>query len=675
MTGRKRIQTPGVDVDPRSSNIVAIGAALDNPMDAPMIANEGDAAPFGGRDHDDGLDRPRLPRDCPVKPLGMGIDGRTYWYLNVLGQIVCFGGRDHGKNDLYGLFSPETHLLSKYWPRWSAPKLDRATGEVLVASKIVGFDQDAAGQALITRCGEVGIFDAQDKVRGRGAHRGRGNALILHVGDGVMMTALRVDGSAGKKVNWYDPGVNDKLGAHVYPAAAAVPRPWLDPVSIDAGEALLAHLSTCSWKRPELDTQLAMGWVAQAFICGALDWRSHIFVTGGAGTGKSFLNGKSKLFDRLFSGALMRSADATAAAIRQTLGGQTIPVMFDEFEAGEIASRAKVNAVIELARIASSGDTSNRGGSDHKAHQFTLSSCFMWSAILIPPMKPADKSRLAILELMPRPSRGDDEEDTNWEALKLPELGRKLQRRMIDGWPRLSATLNLYKAALGRVGHSPRGCDTFGTLLACADLLLFDGLPDEATTRAWAIKCAPAGLNEITETAAEHEACIGHLMTSMVQSRGGDDRETLGSWVGQAVDYDSDADGKSVKVRRRLRELGMAVVNKVLKPAEGELPDRWGAADYMHGKPGYLAVALSHRALGELFKETRWVDGGWAQALAYAPGSVRGIKVKMAHQSCTTVFVPLEHVIDGTDIKGFVTLDAETPADDEPAGDFRGRGA
>ena len=31
---------------------------------------------------------------------------------------------------------------------------------------------------------------------------------------------------------------------------------------------------------------LLAGWVALAPICGALDWRPHIWLTGGAGTGK-----------------------------------------------------------------------------------------------------------------------------------------------------------------------------------------------------------------------------------------------------------------------------------------------------------------------------------------------------------------------------------------------------
>ena len=89
----------------KPDNVVSIADALEHPVDAPQLAQAGDQAPFGGRDDDDDIDRPRVPRDCPVKPLGLGIDGQTCWYLNVLGQLVPLGPRDHGKNNLHALFA------------------------------------------------------------------------------------------------------------------------------------------------------------------------------------------------------------------------------------------------------------------------------------------------------------------------------------------------------------------------------------------------------------------------------------------------------------------------------------------------------------------------------------------------------------------------------------------
>jgi hypothetical protein len=47
---------------------------------------------------------------------------------------------------------------------------------------------------------------------------------------------------------------------------------------------------------------------------------------------------------------------------------------------------------------------------------------------------------------------------------------------MIDAWPILSACKSLYHKALAAAGHDGRACDQFGTLLACAWLLLNDEL-------------------------------------------------------------------------------------------------------------------------------------------------------------------------------------------------------
>lgn len=643
-----------------TDNVVSIAAALENPADAPTMAQPGDQAPFGGRDDDDAIDRPHLPRDCPVRPLGVGTDGRTCWYLNVLGQIVTLTPREHGKNDINLLFAPKTHLATGYWPQWSKPITEgRGANKVIIKeSEIIGFAQNDASEALIAACGEVGIFDAQGRVRGRGAHLGKGGALILHCGDKVMMAARRIDGKP-KASSWHDPGVID---GYVYPASAPVPRPHHEPVDDEAGMKLLALLSTWRWARPGIDPMLLLGWIAQCFVAGAQDWRSHVFLTGGAGTGKSHINGKGYVLDRLFGGGMMRSSDTTAAAVRQKLQGQTVPVALDEFEADEM-NAAKVKAVLELARVASSGDEAQRGGQDHKAHDFTLQSCFLFSAIIPPPFKPADRSRFAMLELQPFDG---SEPALDLDAAKLPELGRALARRMVDGWHRLPETLRLYRKALSDVGHSARACDQFGTLLACADVLLYDHIPDAELLDVWARRITPDGMSEIADAQSEHDACLNHIRTTTVQARGGEDRTTLSSWLGDAVSIDLAGSG-SETARRRLHELGLAVVNRRWIEPKDKTQGHWGAMTHMPGQPAYLAIAASHRAVRDMFAAERWADGGWVTVLGRAPGATRGVKVKFGKLSLTSTLVPLELVIDADGIPGFVTALPGPDGDSEGA--------
>ncbi|MES1996410.1 MAG: hypothetical protein V4522_08125 [Pseudomonadota bacterium] len=623
-------------------NVVSIAAALDAPVDAPALAQAGDAAPFGGYDEDDGLDRPRIPPGCPVKPLGIGTDGQTCFYLNVLGQLVALGPRDHGKNNFNALFAPQTHLLSKYWPRWSEPKVSAKTGEIIKPSEIVGFKQDEASEALIGACGMAGIFDPQGRVRGRGAHKGRGGALIVHFGDKVMVGRRRINGSAAD-AEWFPTGLID---GYVYPAGEATPRPHHEPVDEQPVEQLLALIGTWPWRRRLVDQMLALGWIAQTSISGALPWRSHLFVTGGRGTGKSSFNGKDGLIDRLLGRAVLRTGGATEAAVRQKLRNQTIAVIFDEFEPNAFNAH-KLSAVLELARVASSGSDMHKGQSDHQAADFTLNSCFQFSAILMPQMEPQDRSRFAVLELEPLPR---DARKLDLESAKLPAIGAALMRRMFDGWWRYKETYDLYHDALTSGGHDARGADTFGTLLACADLALYDHVPDADLLDHWARLCAPESLAEINDAVQDHDACLNHLRTTPHQFRGGDLREGLGTWIGRAVRAGEGDQG----ARDKIQELGLKIVNR--KPL-GPGPDgreRWGAIDAMPGQPTYLAVALSHRELATIYGPTKWAGGGWATTLARAPGATRGIKTKFARASLTAVLVPIELVIDPDEVPAFV---------------------
>jgi hypothetical protein len=632
-----------------AANVVDIRKALDAPVDAPRLAEPGEQRPFGGRDDDDEWDRPRLPQDCPVKALGLGTDGQTCWYLNVLGQLVPMGPRDHGKNNLHALFTPRTHLLAKYWPRWSEPKKDRA-GNVVKESEIVGFKQDDASEALIAACGEAGIFDAQGRVRGRGAHKGKAGALIVHYGDRVMVAARGVAGVT-KPAEWFETGLHDR---YVYPAASPTPRPAADGCDAGAVEQLLGLISTWNWRRGPLDAMLALGWIAQTAISGALTWRSHLFVTGGRGTGKSSFNGKDGLCDRLLGDGALRTGSATEAAVRQLLRAQTIPVIFDEFEPNAF-NQHKLAAVLELARVASSGGDVHKGSSDHKAAEFVLNSCFQFSAILTPHMEPQDRSRFAVLELEPLPP-GTAKLDL--EGAGLPAIGAALMRRMIDGWARWPATFTAYHDALTARGHSARSADTFGTLLAAADLALYDALDVEVLDD-WALACAPERLTEISDAPEDHAACLGRLTTSTLQARGGDLRETIGTWIARAVGHDRHL---RAGARDKLGEIGLKLVNARWHPPADGKPGRWGAVDHLDGQPCYLAVAQTHQALAELYGATKWAGGGWTQTLARAPAAMRGVKAKFARQSLTAVLVPIELAIDADEVAEFMPCPVRSEA-------------
>lgn len=625
--------------------------ALDHPMDAPPLAQPGDPGPELGDGSD--YERPQFPLGCPVTPLGIAsdIDGsQRCYYLNWNGQLVGLEANNrHGKLGLVALFGPASQWLEINFPQWSAPVREQQGGKWVVVkeSEIVGFDQAKAARALIEECVRRGIFDPAGKMRGAGAHRQRGGGLVLHCGDKLLASRHYATTGALRDWNWHDPGFYEGF---VYTAAAPIPRPSHEPAHPKAAETLLKLLRTWNWKRPLLDPRFLLGAIGASLIGGALRWRPNVWITGGRGTGKSTLNGKDGVIEELLGNGLFRTGNTSAAAIRQSLQNSTIPVAIDEIEASD--DNRRQTEVIELARIASSGDKMHRGGQDHRAHEFLLQSLFWFSSINIPPLKPQDRSRLAILELKPL-EKGAAPPDL--ASYHLPQLGRALLRRMIDGFERLEATKAKFHAALSAGGHDNRACDQFGTLLACADVLLYDraGPPDEEEVSEWAAMCRPDRMAEIADEVPDHVECLHRVLTFEVQARGGDEREVIGTWIGEAIAHAmaplfarddarlADADEKADK---RLQQLGLKLVNPRPKGTG------WGAQAFAHDEPGFLAVADSHQGLAKVFAGSAWQGGVWKRSLARYPGALERVDVKFGHVKSRAVLVPLWQFMDAEEL-------------------------
>lgn len=522
-----------------------------------------------------------MPDGCPVTPLGRR--DNIFYYMDANRQLAALSADKHGHLNLKALFAPHTQWCEVQWPRWSKPDKDGN-------SDIIGTDWARVSDALMNACAAIGPIDLDKRVRAAGAWVHGDGRLVVHCGDKVFIGADQV----------ILPG---RIGDHIYPAAAQIPQPMEGYAGTEAAAEVLAALKSWHWTRPDIDPHLMLGWIGAAMVGGALEWRPLVWVTGDKATGKSTLQ---KMIKYIFTDAgLVYSADATEAGIRQTVGRSSLPVALDELEAEEDNRRG--NNIVKLARIACSSNQSLRGGADHKGSAFSLLNCFMFSSILIPPMLGQDVSRMAVLELKPL-------EDAMAPTLKpdhYKKIGQIFRRRFLERWADFEKILALYRQALAAQGHTGRSADQFGTLYACHDVLIYDGVPPKEIIEDVAVRLKYSGLRETSDDLADWERCIAHLMAAKVDFYRGGERKSVGTFVMQAANMINGGDAG--EANRALANYGMRV-------------RRVGT-----GAQGYYAllVANAHSGLNDLFKDTHWcgrsgADGVWAQSMRRVPDAKTG---------------------------------------------------
>lgn len=560
--------------DGKDNALAAVANALDAAEDA-APREQSDIEPPAHDGHDDEGSPPgdkkwdHLPEIFPVSPLGK--NGDYYFYLDANRQYRSFKHHEHGRLQIASLMGAAIGTARRCYPVYNKD------GDLQKKR----WDQAELAQDLMQEASRRGIWRALDRVRGPGAWRDDDGNLVLHCGD----TLITVDGLA-------DLGM---IGRNVYPADEPQPRPApRDQGNQAAIERLEMLLRTWNWRRPGIDPILLLGWIAGAMIGGALDWRPTVWITGGHGTGKSTAH---ELLNQLFDGGIVQSSNATAAGIWTALGYKSVPVSIDELEPE--ADDRKQQAVIAFARLASSGGLLLRGSADHKGAEFKARCCFLFSSILVPALQPADLSRMAILEL-----------DPLTETAKPPVLrpaewrhvGAVVRRRLLDGWPRYADTLNTYRIALARMGHNARGCDQFGTLLACADLLLRDSEPIRDEVDQWTDELNPALMAETVENIAEFEKCLNHIRTAVPDVYSHGRRDSVAQILLTYWTSPSGFGNPLSDANEKLGHIGLRIVH-----------DDEAAVDC-------LLVANAHPALEDVYRDTNWRRGVWNKSLKRARG-------------------------------------------------------
>lgn len=545
-----------------------------------------------------GFPSARMPPDSPVQFVGRDPATGTVYAITATGHFRTIEKWDMPA--LVGLYAPRVNDLKWAFPAFRKRKVtDPETQETKEEVYVGRVERDLAIECFIQEAARRGDFDPNTQHRGRGGWQDSQKSFVWHSG-GWLWT------SEGKRLQRSRPVMYDGF---LYTRQAATIEPWAEPVSAEESPAqrILDELRSWNWQRPYLDPVLVLGWIATALMGGALKARPILFTTGGAGVGKSTL---LEFIRNVLEGAVISTVNTTAAGIYQRAKQDALPFLVDELESKAGSTRA--DNVIELARVAYTGGDISRGGQDHEATTFTARNSFGFFAINAPPMGAQDKSRMAMLNL----SRLDAQGGIRRAIDVRPETdGRMILRQIMDGWSDFSGRLmQNYWAALMPQGLDSRAIDTFGTLLAAAELLVGPealeaiGLPVTDETRLGEIVAAATRV-ERSETLDNWHECVDHLLQSPIDSWREGVKPTIGLVVDKLLLGDGRGGWNAAGANERLSLVNLAAV------------DRGQVRGAPHLGP-CLAVPADGPMLKRIFADTKFHQGVWYNALKGAPKHV-----------------------------------------------------
>lgn len=380
-----------------------------------------------------------------------------------------------------------------------------------------GFNRKAAINWFIRTAHGRGIYDPT-RLRGRGAWVDDGRA-VFHFG-----SLLQVDG--------VPTDVTELRSRYTYELERPLPHAEVPALTVDEGRRLIDIARMFRWTK-DASAALVAGWAALAPLCGALRWRPHIWITGGAGCGKSTI--ANEFVHVLMNGMdVFAQGNSTEAGIRQTLRSDALPVVLEESESNEERDRHRIQGILALIRQASTESSARtlKGTAGGDAMHFHIRSMFCLVSIQVGMRYQADFERLTVLALRPKRDDGSDGEKqrnaAEWERLKevLYRLGRdesrpaRLFRRSLELLPTTLKNINTFAAAAGLKFGSQRDGDQYGTMMAGAWSLVSDREATLEEARAWLDQYDWSEYLENADT-EESVKALGALLESQVRITGG----------------------------------------------------------------------------------------------------------------------------------------------------------
>jgi putative DNA primase/helicase len=378
-------------------------------------------------------------------------------------HFKILGYEKEGHSNLYHFYSYGSKCIISLPPTsMSKPNLMQLAPlnwwEMNFESKKTSFNVDMAQNFLISASTTARVF-TEKWIRGRGAWVD-GKSIVIHTGDKLIVNGKANELNKFKSRYIYE--IGEELGFNTeFP---------LDDVN---AYKFIDICKLLNWER-DINAYLLAGWCVIAPICGALDWRPHIWLTGASGTGKSWVF-RNVVRMMLGETAIALQGETSEAGVRQTLKHDALPVIFDEAEGNDRKSQERMQDVLSLMRQASTSDGGKiaKGTATGSAKTFRTRSCFAFASISVQVTHQSDITRVSILSLKKDNNRQSAAE--KWKKLQesylqliTDEYAARLRARTVAILPIILKNAKTFASAAAVELGEQRAGDQIGALLAGA---------------------------------------------------------------------------------------------------------------------------------------------------------------------------------------------------------------
>ena len=392
-------------------------------------------------------EEPDISNDDGMPFRELGYDSGVYYIITKEQlQILSFKARDLKESNLLQL-APKSWWLDNY-PLFDSEGRRKSYPDWL-----------SAADDIIRASSRAGVYQPE-AIKGRGFWRD-GNRVIRHVGH------MLINAKTGREISMLDPSLKG-----VYQRDARQDVATKDLATDEQIELLLDAVNRIYW-RHKTHSQLLLGWIVLAPLCGLLEWRPHIWVTGEHGAGKS-----DTVLEAIRIGIgsghfISAKGSTTEAGLRQRLKCNAIPAVIDESEPNTNKDRARLDGLLTLARNASSDDEAMaiKGTVSGEATSFRIRTMCCFASINPYIKELADQSRISIIEIDKRPQTEASKNDfqtikRNFMQLDKLHFGTLLTNLIISRLNTLETNLSVFIEAAGDVLGSARDGKQYGSLLA-----------------------------------------------------------------------------------------------------------------------------------------------------------------------------------------------------------------